>query len=442
MALQIRRGTEAQRAVLTGVAGELLYTTDTKKLYVGDGVTAGGTVVAIDLTGAEIKSLYEAEANAFTDTKNTKLDGIETGATATAFASQAEAEAGVENTKAMTALRTTQAIAGGAVVSGRNVIINGDMSVDQRNSGSSITPTNGQYGVDRWAGAVNVSNKYSMQQVSDAPTGFIYSSKVTSLSAYSIGAGETAGFRQYVEGYNIAKLDWGTSDAQTVTLSFWVKSSLTGDFGVTVGNDTGRTYGKLYNISSANTWEKKSVTIEGDTSGTWLTTNGKGISLVFALSTGAPFLVTAGSWNVGIDYGVTGQTQILATNSATWQVTGVQLEAGTVATPFEHRPYPAVLALCQRYYEQIINENRMLISSGYINNGAGHFQSQYYAVPKRAGPTITIVGSWSTNMFGQPTVYSALANGYALFAVGTATGNSPFCSPNGAGNGLKINAEL
>jgi hypothetical protein len=211
----------------------------------------------------------------------------------------------------------------------RNLIINGDMSIDQRNSGSSITPTNGQYGVDRWQNAVNVSSKYSIQQVSDAPTGFVYSNKVTSLSAYSIGAGELAGLRHYVEGYNITKLDWGTSDAQTVTLSFWVKSSLTGDFGVTVGNDNGRTYGALYNISSADTWEKKSVTIEGDTSGTWLTTNGKGISLVFALSTGSSFLATADSWNASTSYGVTGQTQILATNSATWQVTGVQLEVGT-----------------------------------------------------------------------------------------------------------------
>jgi hypothetical protein len=232
----------------------------------------------------------------------------------------------------------------------KNLIINGDMSIDQRNSGSSITPTNGQYGVDRWQNAVNVSSKYSIQQVSDAPTGFVYSNKVTSLSAYSIGAGELAGLRHYVEGYNITKLDWGTSDAQTVTLSFWVKSSLTGDFGVTVGNDNGRTYGALYNISSADTWEKKSVTIEGDTSGTWLTTNGKGISLVFALSTGSSFLATADSWNASTSYGVTGQTQILATNSATWQVTGVQLEADTSASDFEFLPYDVNLQRCQRYY--------------------------------------------------------------------------------------------
>jgi len=292
----------------------------------------------------------------------------------------------------------------------KNLIINGDMSIDQRNSGSSITPTNGQYGVDRWQNAVNVSSKYSIQQVSDAPTGFVYSNKVTSLSAYSIGAGELAGLRQYVEGYNITKLDWGTSDAQTVTLSFWVKSSLTGDFGVTVGNDNGRTYGALYNISSADTWEKKSVTIEGDTSGTWLTTNGKGISLVFALSTGSAFLATADSWNASTSYGVTGQTQILATNSATWQVTGVQLEADTSASDFEFLPYDVNLMRCQRYYEKSYSYATAPGTNTYVGatrfNGSTDASSNMvvcieYATQKRTSPTQTYYtpsgtsGSWN-----------------------------------------------
>ena len=274
----------------------------------------------------------------------------------------------------------------------KNLIINGDMSIDQRNSGSSITPTNGQYGVDRWQNAVNVSSKYSIQQVSDAPTGFVYSNKVTSLSAYSIGAGELAGLRQYVEGYNITKLDWGTSDAQTVTLSFWVKSSLTGDFGVTVGNDNGRTYGALYNISSADTWEKKSVTIEGDTSGTWLTTNGKGISLVFALSTGSTFLATADSWNASTSYGVTGQTQILATNSATWQVTGVQLEVGTSASDFEFLPYDVNLQRCRRYLQYVCgNSNIGELTGGFRATGSAQCGMQF-TTPMRTAPSVSLVG--------------------------------------------------
>ena len=278
----------------------------------------------------------------------------------------------------------------------RNLIINGDMSIDQRNSGSSITPTNGQYGVDRWQNAVNVSSKYSIQQVSDAPTGFVYSNKVTSLSAYSIGAGELAGLRQYIEGYNITKLDWGTSDAQTVTLSFWVKSSLTGDFGVTVGNDNGRTYGALYNISSADTWEKKSVTIEGDTSGTWLTTNGKGISLVFALSTGSTFLATANSWNASTSYGVTGQTQILATNSATWQVTGVQLEVGTSASDFEFLPYDVNLNRCYRYYYKRISTDPFGPLAQGMQIGASDMMIQgYHPITMRASPTMSISGTWN-----------------------------------------------
>jgi hypothetical protein len=269
----------------------------------------------------------------------------------------------------------------------KNLIINGDMSIDQRNSGSSITPTNGQYGVDRWQNAVNVSSKYSIQQVSDAPTGFVYSNKVTSLSAYSIGAGELAGLRQYIEGYNITKLDWGTSDAQTVTLSFWVKSSLTGDFGVTVGNDNGRTYGALYNISSADTWEKKSVTIEGDTSGTWLTTNGKGISLVFALSTGSTFLATANSWNASTSYGVTGQTQILATNSATWQVTGVQLEADTSASDFEFLPYDVNLQRCERYYQLLQG------FEGSMRTSVGFGCTTMFRTQMRSAPSVTQSGA-------------------------------------------------
>jgi hypothetical protein len=289
----------------------------------------------------------------------------------------------------------TAALADGAVtteklvadVNFRNLIINGDMSIDQRNSGSSITPTNGQYGVDRWQNAVNVSSKYSIQQVSDAPTGFVYSNKVTSLSAYSIGAGELAGLRQYIEGYNITKLDWGTSDAQTVTLSFWVKSSLTGDFGVTVGNDNGRTYGALYNISSADTWEKKSVTIEGDTSGTWLTTNGKGISLVFALSTGSTFLATANSWNASTSYGVTGQTQILATNSATWQVTGVQLEADTSASDFEFLPYDVNLQRCERYYQLLQG------FEGSMRTSVGFGCTTMFRTQMRSAPSVTQSGA-------------------------------------------------
>jgi len=292
----------------------------------------------------------------------------------------------------------------------KNLIINGDMSIDQRNSGSSITPTNGQYGVDRWQNAVNVSSKYSIQQVSDAPTGFVYSNKVTSLSAYSIGAGELAGLRQYVEGYNITKLDWGTSDAQTVTLSFWVKSSLTGDFGVTVGNDNGRTYGALYNISSADTWEKKSVTIEGDTSGTWLTTNGKGISLVFALSTGSAFLATADSWNASTSYGVTGQTQILATNSATWQVTGVQLEADTSASDFEFLPFDVNLQRCMRYYfnHYTPDDNGLYGLFTAHTSSAGRMPYRF-VVPMRDAPTVSSSSAsgftWlGNNTAGNPSV--------------------------------------
>jgi hypothetical protein len=235
----------------------------------------------------------------------------------------------------------------------RNRIINGACVIDQRNAGASITPTNGQYCIDRWQNAVNVSSKYSCQQVADAPAGFTYSLKATSLSAYTIGAGELAGFRQYIEGYNIADLGQGTSNATSFTLSFWVKSSLTGTFGGVVSNDNNRTWAFTYTISSANTWEYETITITGQTGGTWLTTNGIGLSVIFSLACGSTYLTTPAQWNSNNSYGATGQGSVLATNGATWQVTGVQLEAGSAASPFEYRQYGTELQLCQRYYYRV-----------------------------------------------------------------------------------------
>ena len=235
----------------------------------------------------------------------------------------------------------------------RNRIINGACVIDQRNAGASITPTNGQYCIDRWQNAVNVSSKYSCQQVADAPAGFTYSLKATSLSAYTIGAGELAGFRQYIEGYNIADLNEGTANAKSFTLSFWVKSSLTGTFGGVVSNDNDRTWAFTYTISSASTWEQKTITITGQTGGTWLTTNGIGLSIIFSLACGSTYLTTPAQWNSNNSYGATGQGSVLATNGATWQVTGVQLEKGSTATSFDYRPYGTELQLCQRYYYQL-----------------------------------------------------------------------------------------
>ena len=234
----------------------------------------------------------------------------------------------------------------------KNRIINGDMRIDQRNAGASTTPTASGYTLDRWRAGLSVTSKFSVQQSSTAPTGFNNSLLVTSLSAYTVGSGEQFTIAQRIEGYNIADLGWGTANAKTITISFWVRSSLTGTFGGALRNNANdRSYPFTYTISSANTWEQKTVTIAGDTTGTWETTTGIGVIVSFALSVGSTYLGTAGAW-AGADYvGATGQTQILATNGATFYITGVQLEQNTSATPFERRLYNQELANCQRYYQ-------------------------------------------------------------------------------------------
>jgi hypothetical protein len=232
----------------------------------------------------------------------------------------------------------------------KNRIINGAMVIDQRNSGSAVTPTAAVYSLDRWNSQVAQSNTFSVQQSTTAPTGFINSLLVTSLAATSVGVSENSTVEQYVEGLNCNDFSWGTASAQVVTLSFWVRSSLTGTFGGCLQNsDNTRSYVFSYTISAANTWEQKSVTIAGDTSGTWLTTNGIGIKLRFSIGVGTNLQTTAGSWASANYRSVTGETQVLATNGATWRVSGVQLEKGSTATSFDVRPYTTELQLCQRY---------------------------------------------------------------------------------------------
>jgi hypothetical protein len=238
----------------------------------------------------------------------------------------------------------------------RNRIINGDMRIDQRNAGASITPTDLQFATDRWRASLNVASKFSLQQSSVAPTGFTNSLLATSLSAYSVAASDVTGIVQPIEGFNVSDFGWGAAGALTVTVSFWVRSSLTGTFGGSLRNSArDRSYPFSYTISAANTWEQKSITIAGDTTGTWLTTNGIGIQIYFSLGAGSTFSGTAGSWSSSNLVTVTGATSVVGTNGATFYLTGVQLEVGTAATPFERRQYGQELALCQRYYEKSYN---------------------------------------------------------------------------------------
>jgi len=237
--------------------------------------------------------------------------------------------------------------------SGKNLIINGDMRIDQRNAGASITPTNAQYHIDRWRAYLSQASKYTVQQSTTAPSDFNYSLLATSSSAYTVGASDYFLLAQPIEGLNVAHLNWGTANAKTVTLSFWVRSSLTGTFGGAVGNAAGnRSYPYSYTISAANTWEKKTITITGDTTGTWVTTNASSIIIYWSLGSGSSSSGTAGSWSANYYDSVTGATSLVGTSGATLYITGVQLEVGDTATPFEHRMYSQELAMCQRYYHK------------------------------------------------------------------------------------------
>jgi hypothetical protein len=233
----------------------------------------------------------------------------------------------------------------------KNRIINGAMAIDQRNAGASVTPTSATYTLDRWRAACSQASKYSVQQSSTAPSGFTNSSLITSLSAYTVGASENFRFEQFVEGFNASDLGWGTANAQTVTLSFWVRNSLTGTFGGAFLNSAeNRSYPFTYTINSANTFEYKTITVAGDTSGTWLTTNGIGIRVSFSLGAGSTVSGTAGVWSGSFFTSATGATSVVGTSGATFYITGVQLEKGTQATAFDYRPFGTELQLCQRYF--------------------------------------------------------------------------------------------
>ncbi len=309
----------------------------------------------------------------------------------------------------------------------RNKIINGAMVIDQRNAGASVTPTYDTfYNIDRWSAHLSQSSKFSVQQVSDGPSGFQKSLKVTSLSAYSVLAADYFTIEQVVEGFNGADLAWGTASALTVTLSFWVKSSLTGTFGGAFVNYSAGSYANTfsYTINAANTWEYKTVTVTGATGSSWNSTNSGFLSLCFTIGSGSNYQTAAGSWGSVTGRTVPSAVNVVSTNGATWQVTGVQLERGTVATPFEYRNYQQELAMCQRYFQKsygigtavgsATSEGRTYFILGTDTTARNKGGAAYFRVSMRANPTVTMYNeSGATGNFTNP---AAAAN-----FVGTST---------------------
>jgi hypothetical protein len=344
----------------------------------------------------------------------------------------------------------------------RNRIINGAMVIDQRNAGASITPTSdGTYCLDRFRCGLSASSKYSVQQSTTTATGFKNSLLATSLSAYVVGVSETFNITQMVEGLNIFDFGWGTANAKPVTLSFWVQSSLTGTFGGAIKNSAeDRVYPFSYTISSANTFEYKTITIAGDTSGTWLTTNGIGLKVVFSLGTGSNLSGTAGAWGAGNIFSATGAVSVVGTNGATFYITGVQLEAGTTASPFEYRQYGTELNLCQRYcvlFAKSTGVAQEIIGAGQAWGSSNYWCAVRMPVTMRSYPTMSAttgtnywqwqsggVTAYSTSIL-DPSYYGSAYLGnliYTTAASGLSTGQGLVLSASVNGATLLYTAEL
>jgi hypothetical protein len=334
----------------------------------------------------------------------------------------------------------------------RNRIINGAMSISQGAAGATITPavtsayaTN--YPVDRFQVLVGAASKLTTAQSSVAPTGFNFSTLITSSSAYTVGSGEVFVIRQNIEGFNTADLGWGAAGAASITLSFWVRSSLTGTFGGSVQNSaSNRSYPFTYSIASANTWEQKSVTIAGDTSGTWIgATNGIGLRVNFGLGVGSTYSGTAGAW-AGSDFdSATGATSVVGTNGATFYITGVQLEKGSTATSFDYLDYGRSLAQCQRYLPcWNWGSGNDLIGIGYSYTTTNTFISVPFTVTPRVSPTgITVTGVSNmtlrnaSNTGGTPT--SLAINVTGSFSSGNIVANTTAGTPTiAAGQGAYL----
>lgn len=289
----------------------------------------------------------------------------------------------------------------------RNKVINGDMRIDQRNSGAAVTTE--AYCLDRWRTLMSTATVFSAQQNAGSitpPVGYSNYLGCTVTNVVTPTAAQRWSIQQAVEGFNVADLAWGTANAQSITVSFWARSSLTGTFGGVIRNSAGnRSYPFTYSVSAANTWEYKTVIIPGDTTGTWLTNNGIGLALVFSLGAGSSLVGAAGSWAGSDLWSATGSVNVVSTNGATLYITGVQLEAGPTATPFERRPYSVELGMCQRY----CFVNRATGTAPYARYSLGECEnavvcSGFIYLPVQMRTTPVIGGTSAAATFG---VYSA-----------------------------------
>jgi hypothetical protein len=355
-------------------------------------VTVGGSANTISLT-FDSNGVITGASNNAVSVANTQITGTLTG-------SQISSNT-VANTNIQTGAIENYMRSANLDFGMRNRIINGAMVIDQRNVGANTTVDSTKYTVDRWraeTGGATGGGIFVAQRSTVAPAGFTNSLSCTvTTTDTSLGTGDLSEISQIIEGFNIADLGWGTASARPITLSFWVRSSVTESYSIGFQNDgNNRSYVAVYTVNAANTWEQKIITVPGDTSGTWLTNNGIGLQIRWCFATGSNRVAgSANAWSSSNSIAVSGTTNpLMGTNGATFYITGVQLEEGSQATSFEYRQFTTELALCQRYFYKLggTGVNTRL--------GVGHYEDSTavrgaipFPVTMRAIPTATASGN-------------------------------------------------
>ena len=385
------------------VTGTLAVTpsTNVEGLVVTQGVTQ--TTTALRITNAGSGNSLVIEDSASTDSTPIVADStgrllIGSSTTTSSALLQVAGDAQV------------QSLNGGPLDGSRNRVINGAMMISERwgLAGRVIPLTTSDYTLDRWGAQATVAGRLRVQQNGGAtapPVGFSDYLRVDTQSPHSSIASDYFSLFQPVEGYNVVDLAWGTASAKTVTLSFWARSSLTGTHSGSFANSGGaRTYVFTFSINSANTWEYKTITVPGDTTGSWGFSNDVGLIFRYDLGSGSSYRGTAGSWSSNNFTGATGAVSIVGTTGAFLDITGVQLEAGTIATPFVYRNYTEEMMMCQRYY------GRYSVGSGGGSSAAGYYASTIFRTPMRVAPTCTVL----SNVAGTLSSFANTTTDYTL----------------------------